>query len=140
MKRTLSALVLAAVAIASSYGLGVAVAGGAVVMVGCSQGCSSSPNAVAYKTIGSLITAVDLARKGWDDYVNAQKAKPLTPAQVVALQDNIDKVQAAYQDYVAAIEALKKAQPGFSNGDPIPSQLLTAGTALIDLITKLKGA
>lgn len=109
-----------------------------VMLATMGNACSSSPNAVAYKTIGSLVTAVDFARKGWDDYVNAQKAKTLTPAQSATLQSNIDKVQAAYQDYFAAIEVLKKAQPGFSNGDPIPSQLFTAGTALIELVAKLK--
>jgi hypothetical protein len=109
-----------------------------VLLATMGNACSSSPNVVAVKTIGTLVNAVDLARSSWDLYVNTEMAKPLTPAQTATLNASIAKVQAAYQDYVAAIEVLKKAQPGFSNGDPVPAQLGTAASALLDLITTLK--
>jgi hypothetical protein len=97
---------------------------------------SCSANQVAYKTVGSVVTAVDLSMNGWGEYVRAERAKA-TPSP--ALAANEAKVRAAFEKYQTTIRAAKGALDASTwNGTAPPNDVAAAATALINLVVELK--
>jgi len=107
-----------------------------IVVLALSLACASA-NLTAYKTVGALVDAVDLAMKGWGAYVVQQRATP--GADLAALAAKEDQVKKVYAGYQAAMVAVQAVQPGFSSGAPVPDQIGTAATALFNLLKTLEG-
>jgi hypothetical protein len=98
-----------------------------VVTILVSLGCSQNQQAVAYKTVGTLIVAVDTAMQAYAQRVGAGK---------VSAADQ-EKVKRAYGGYYDAIQVARTAIVASSGQAPPPEALATAAAALLDLLRGL---
>jgi len=105
--------------------LSVAIAFSAPVLT---TGCASSPNQVAYATVGLTVHTVDLAMKTWADYVVAGYA--------TAEQES--KVRAAHDKYFDTAFNLKVILTATSQ-EPTPAQLSSVAASVVSLIEQFTG-
>lgn len=89
-----------------------------------------SAEVVSYRTIGTVVHAVDLAMNGWGDYVRAHKGDPALPPKEA-------QVRTAYETYQRAITVAIAVQH-LGTGD-VPSQAVAdAAKVLLELIGRLE--
>lgn len=97
-------------------------------------GCKSTPQSIAIKSEGVIITSVDLGMKGWATYVNAGKAT----------QQQVDTVKSAYNTYYNAQLIAESAltmyiQTGSTNATTInatSAEVSVAETALLNILNQ----
>ena len=89
----------------------------------CFSGCqNTSPQAVAYRTEGTLTTTVNTAMQAWADYVHTYPQP----------QSQIDQVKGAYQKYFDAQMAAKGAVEAYiANSTPGNSNAVAQTTAAV---------
>lgn len=76
-----------------------------ILIFGTASGCKTSPEDIAYKTVGTINITASSAMEGWLDYKNSRTNVP--PAQIAAVKAAWDKFYAANQAAKVAIVAFK---------------------------------
>lgn len=98
-----------------------------------------------YKTADAVITSVDLAMRGWADYVVAEKRRirelpedKAGPAglELLKREGRVFNAYATYQKSVLA--AREVVDLAVENRDPLPKNVEAAATALLSLIQTIK--
>lgn len=116
---------------------------GMVCLVACATFESTS-----YKTISTITTTVEAARKGWVLYVTQQRTLLAgNPAAAQKLETEVAKVGVIYADYQTAMRAAQdaitayRAGKGTQNGVTLVVNALAAASGnLIALISQITSA
>lgn len=74
------------------------------------EGCTTSTNTAAYKTLGSIETSVDTSMRAWADYVIAQRNAGVNLAAKEA------EVKKVYTTYRASMNAAYDARAAYISG------------------------
>tara|TARA_R110000868_G_C10614226_1_gene741668 strand:- start:238 stop:636 length:399 start_codon:yes stop_codon:yes gene_type:complete len=106
---------------------------GTMFLASTVTGCKTSQATIAYKSIASVQSGVEVALNAWAQYVTNRKreisAMPEGPEQnaaVIQLASRELKARAALESYkAAAVAAVSVARSG---GDPAPSSLVSAAS------------
>lgn len=109
-------------------------------------GCKATPHQVAYKSADAVVSSVDIAMRGWADYVVAERkriaalpaAEQLAPkSELLKREGRVATAYGRYQDaYKNAHDAVKLAleHNGLGHDDPLPSAVAAAASIVLDVI------
>lgn len=112
-----------------------------------SAGCKSTPHQVAYKTADAVVSSVDVAMRGWADYVVAERrriaklptAEQLGPKSELLKREG--RVAKAYGEYQQAVELARDAvrialeHNNLGHGDAAPRAVADAASRVVSTIT-----
>lgn len=79
-----------------------------------------------YRTIGSVATATEAARKSWVDYVTQQRALQPDPAKRQDLELKVLKVGVIYSQYQTSMRAAQQAIAVYRSAPTNQAPVLTA--------------
>lgn len=106
-----------------------------------STGCKSTPHQVAYKTADAVVSSVDVAMRGWADYVVAERrriaklptAEQLGPkSELLKREGRVVKAYGEYQQAMTLAEAAVKL--AIANGTPPPANVGAAASLVVSTI------
>lgn len=118
----------------------------APVALAFSAGCKATPQQVAYKTADAVVSSVDIAMRGWADYVVAERRRiaglpaPEQGGPSAELLRRETRVEKAYGEYQQAIKKARDAvdlaleHNSLGHDDPIPSAVAIAARAVLESI------
>jgi hypothetical protein len=105
-------------------------------------GCKATPERAAYKTADAVVSSVDVAMRGWADYVVAERRRiaALPPvdqlgqkADLLRKEGRVATAYGHYQDSMNVAEAAVKI--AVANRQPIPADVGAAASTLLSTIT-----
>ena len=105
-------------------------------------GCKATPHQVAYKTADAVVSSVDVAMRGWADYVVAERKRIATLPSVDQLAPKAEllkregRVMNAYGDYQRAMTLAEAAvKLAIANHQPPPADVGAAASLVLSTIT-----
>lgn len=105
-------------------------------------GCKATPHQVAYKSADAVVSSVDIAMRGWADYVVAERKRisALPAAEQLALKAELlrkeGRVMNAYGDYQRAMTLAEAAvKLAIANHQPPPADVGAAASIVLSTIT-----
>ena len=107
-------------------------------------GCAT-PQQTAFKSADAVISSVDIAMRGWADYVvkERRRIKALAPidqgSQSADLLRKEGRVHQAYGRYQASMRVAHAAvNASLANGEQLPQAVGDAASAVLNLVQELK--
>lgn len=98
-------------------------------------GCQTTPRKATYQTIGTVVTAVDVAKNVYYDWRNKQK---MLPARTEA---RMKEAYLKYQSVMRGVEtAYKVTSQAQLSGMPSTGELASVAQTFIDVVAELTGA
>lgn len=104
-------------------------------------GCKATPHQVAYKTADAIVSSVDVAMRGWADYVVAERKRIAALPAVDQLTPKADllrkegRVMNAYGEYQRAMNLAEAAvKLAVANHQPPPADVGAAASLVLDVI------
>lgn len=105
-------------------------------------GCKATPHQVAYKTADAVVSSVDVAMRGWADYVVAERKRiaALPPidqlgpkAELLRKEGRVIEAYGKYQQAMTLAEAAVKL--AIANHQPPPADVGAAASLVLSTIT-----
>jgi hypothetical protein len=104
-------------------------------------GCKATPHQVAYKSADAVVSSVDIAMRGWADYVVGERKRIAALPLVDQLDPKADllrkegRVMNAYGDYQRAMTLAESAvKLAITNHQPPPAAVASAASIVLDVI------
>lgn len=105
-------------------------------------GCKATPHQVAYKSTDAVVSSVDVAMRGWADYVVAERKRIAALPAVDQLAPKADllrkegRVMNAYGEYQRAMNLAEAAvKIAIANHQPPPADVGAAASLVLSTIT-----
>lgn len=104
-------------------------------------GCKATPHQVAYKSADAVVSSVDIAMRGWADYVVSERKRiaALPPVDQLAPKADLlrkeGRVMNAYGEYQRAMTLAEAAvKLAIANHQPPPATVASAASIVLDVI------
>lgn len=114
----------------------------APLAVVATTGCKATPHQVAYKSADAVVSSVDIAMRGWADYVVAERKRIAALPAIDQLGPKAEllrkegRVVNAYGDYQRAMTlAAAAVKLAIANHQPPPADVGAAASLVLSTIT-----